>query len=64
MKVIGTVLTGGNLYAVYWHEGDRITIPVLRTMIATDTRDLAEAIAICRRNFRNFSERETKQVQA
>lgn len=57
MKILGTVMTGGCLYAVVWHEGDRITIPALGTLIATDTRDRNEALAICRRNLRNFAER-------
>ena len=57
MKVIGTVETGGFLYAVVWHEGDRITIPALGTLISTTVRDREEAVAICRRNLRNFTER-------
>jgi hypothetical protein len=56
-KVLGTVTTGGNVYAVIWHEGDRISIPMLCTMIATYTRNRDEALAICRRNLRNFVER-------
>ena len=57
MTILGTVMTGGSLYMVCWHEGDRITLPALGVLIATDTRDREEAIAICRRNLRNFAER-------
>ena len=55
-KILGTVTTGGRPYIVYWHEGDRIAIPMLDVMTVTDTRDRDEAIAICRRNYRNFVE--------
>ena len=57
MKKLGIVKTGGAFYIVIWHEGDRITIPALGTMIATDTRNMEETIAICKKNLRNFTER-------
>ena len=56
MKILGTVTTGGRMYIVYWHEGDCISIPMLNVMTVTGTWDKDEAIAICHRNYRNFSE--------
>ena len=53
---IGYCGKDGCLYVVLWVVGDRITIPATGTLIATDTRDKAEALEICRRNFYNFVE--------
>ena len=57
MKILGTVTTGGKAYIVYWHEGDCITIPMLNVMTVTGTWDKEEALAICKRNYRNFVEK-------
>lgn len=56
MVKLGTCLSNGNLYIVCWFEGDRITIPALGTLIATDTRNREEAVEICKRNLKNFIE--------
>ena len=53
---IGYCVNPGVVYVVIWVEGDRIVIPATGTMIATDTRDKAVALEICRRNLRNFVE--------
>ena len=54
MMKIGFVDKGNNRYIVCWYEGDRITIPALGTMIATNTREKQEALEICRRNLIGF----------
>ena len=56
MVKLGMCIKGENAYIVCWFEGDRITIPALGTLIATDTHDRQEALAICKRNLVNFIE--------
>ena len=56
MVKLGTCRLNDSLYIVCWFEGDRITIPALGTLIATDTRNREEAVKICRRNLKNFVE--------
>lgn len=56
MEKIGMCVINGNGFIVCWFVGDRITIPALGTLIATNTRDRSEALAICRRNLKNFVE--------
>ena len=56
MRKLGMIVNGDSAYIVCWFEGDRITIPATGTLIATSTRDLEEALRICRRNFSNFIE--------
>ena len=56
MIKLGMISKDGSGYVVCWFEGDRITIPALGTLIATNTRDRKEALEICRRNFKGFIE--------
>lgn len=43
-------------FAVYWIEGEFISVPAVGSMICTDTRSFDEAVAICKRNLINFIE--------
>ena len=53
MKILGTC-GKAERFVVYWFEGDRITIHAANVTFCTNTRDLGEALTICRRNLLNF----------
>ena len=54
-KILGTC-GKTERHTVVWYEGDRVEIPAINVRFVTYTRDLEEALAICRRNLLNFEE--------